>query len=196
MVMMMMSCGRKRLSLGRMAVARSISRKAQQQQPCSLTVIRQFASRPVRRSNVSPAERAKLRAARKERASKIMEQQQQGGGAAATKDGAAATAEGAATAGGAGSTRATTNVALSRYIWYLSVGVPSALLAWGFSDENSPPARLCKAIGLTGLVRSYTDEIAKPAHTKLLPDWSQVCVCVCVCVLLLPHPQFGSFVLF
>lgn len=123
------------------------------------------AARPVRRTNVSPAERAALRAARKERASKVLEQQQQ------QQHLQQQTANSTAAAG-VGTTR--TNMAMSRYIWYLSVGVPSILLAWGFSDENSPPAKLSRAVGLTGYIRSYTDEIAKPAHTKLLPDWAHV----------------------
>lgn len=61
-----------------------------------------------------------------------------------------------------------------KYIWYAAVGVPTALLIWGFGDPDSPPARLSRWTGLTGFVRSYTDEIAKPSHDKLLPDWSQV----------------------
>lgn len=109
-------------------------------------------TRSVRRgTGVTPLQRAALRAARKEPANLRLEQQK------------------AQLAGGS-----RTNLAMSRYIWYLSVGLPSALLVWGFSDENSPPAQFCRMIGLTSFVRSYTDEIAKPSHNKLLPDWSQV----------------------
>jgi hypothetical protein len=54
------------------------------------------------------------------------------------------------------------------------VAVPATLLVWGSSDENSPPAKFSEMIGLTGFIRSFTDEIAKPSHNKLLPDWSQV----------------------
>ena len=41
-------------------------------------------------------------------------------------------------------------------------------------DPDSPPAKFSELIGLTGLIKSFTDEIAKPSHEKLLPDWSQV----------------------
>jgi hypothetical protein len=54
------------------------------------------------------------------------------------------------------------------------VGVPSAILIWGFSDENSPPAQFSRMVGLTDFIGRYTEEIARPSHTKLLPDWSQV----------------------
>jgi hypothetical protein len=117
--------------------------------------------RPVRGTGISLSQRAALRAARKERATKMLEQQK---------------AETSGTGGTSGSTGTSsrTNLAMSRYIWYLSVGVPSVLLVWGFGDENSPPAKLCRVVGLTDFIRSYTDEIAKPSHNKLLPDWSQV----------------------
>jgi hypothetical protein len=89
--------------------------------------------------------------------------------AAATSTTAAATAtKTAGTSGGR------SNVMLSRYVWYLSVGVPSAILIWGLSDETSPPAQFSRMIGLTAFVGQYTEEIARPSHTKLLPDWSQV----------------------
>ena len=121
-------------------------------------------ARPTRRSNVSAEERASLRAARKERASRVLEQQQ-------------ATKQGETTASTRSATTYTTkapNIIMSRYFWYLSVGVPSAVLIWGFSDENSPPAQFSRMIGLTDLVIRYTEDIAKPSHAKLLPDWSQV----------------------
>lgn len=120
--------------------------------------------RPARRSNVSAEERVSLRAARKERASRVLEQQQ-------------ATKLGETTAGTKVATTSTTkapNIIMSRYFWYLSVGVPSAVLIWGFSDENSPPAQFSRMIGLTDLVIRYTEDIAKPSHARLLPDWSQV----------------------
>jgi hypothetical protein len=110
------------------------------------------------RGTITLAERAALRAARKERATKFMAEQQK------TTD--------APGGGSGGSTR--TNLATSHYIWYLSVGIPAGLLIWGFNDENSPPAQFCRVTGITDFVRSYTDVIAQPAHNKLLPDWSQV----------------------
>jgi hypothetical protein len=109
--------------------------------------------RPVRGTGLSQLQRTALRAARKKQATKMLEQHK-------------------ADASGAG--RGGAKLVMSRYIWYLSVGLPTGLLVWGFSDENSPPAQFCRMIGLTDFIRTYTDEIAKPAHNKLLPDWSQV----------------------
>jgi hypothetical protein len=114
------------------------------------------------RQTVTKEERAALRAARRERAAEMLQKEKQGAGVAGE----------ASATGGAGSS--TKQFLASRYIWYLSVGVPSVLLAWGLSDENSPPAKFSQLIGLSGLIESFTDEIAKPSHNKLLPDWSQV----------------------
>ena len=122
--------------------------------------------RPVRNTGITLEERAKLRAVRKERATKFMADQQQVGG-----DGAQAIKGGS----GRGITR--TNLATSHYIWYLGVGVPAGLLIWGFNDENSPPAQFCRVTGITSFIRSYTDVISKPVYDKLLPDWSQVNLC-------------------
>ena len=113
-------------------------------------------TRPVRRS-VTPAERSVLRAERKERATRLQQQQQH------LKD------------GGAGSTSSKgTNLKMSRWMWYAGVGVPSALLIWGMNDSTSPPAVLSNKMGLTKFVSGFTDQIAKPSHDKLLPDWSQM----------------------
>lgn len=112
-------------------------------------------ARPVRGSSISLQERAALRAARKERATKMLEQQK------------------TETSGGTQGS-SLSNLARSHYFWHVCVGVPSALLVWGFADENSLPAKFCRMIGLTDFIRSYTEEIAKPSHNKLLPDWSQV----------------------
>ena len=106
--------------------------------------------RPIRRT-VSPKERDALRQARKEQAAKVLQQQ---------------------------SAKVTTTKAVqlsSRWVWYISVGVPSALLVWGFNDETSPPAQFSEMIGLTSLIQSFSEDFAKPSHDKLLPDWSQVC---------------------
>jgi hypothetical protein len=119
-------------------------------------------TRPLRNTGITIAERAALRAARKERATKFMADQQ----VTTTTNVSGAT-------GGTG--RVTrTNLATSHFIWYLSVGIPAGLLIWGFNDENSPPAKFCRITGITSFIRSYTDEIAKPVYDKLLPDWSQV----------------------
>jgi import inner membrane translocase subunit TIM50 len=120
-------------------------------------------TRPIRRA-VTQEERTALRAERKERATRVLQQQQlqQQGGAAATD------ASGAATGG------SRTSLKFSRWMWYAGVGVPSALLVWGLNDRDSPPAQVCRAIGLTGFVAGFTDKIAMPSHDKLLPDWSQM----------------------
>lgn len=126
---------------------------------------------PIVRKEISKAERAALRAARRERAAEVL--QAQSGDAAVS----------------AGSS-ATNKMMASRWIWYAALGVPSIILVWGFSDENSPPAKLSDMIGLTGLVQSYTEEIAKPAHDKLLPDWSQVCFQLDIMVGRIRHSSF------
>jgi len=110
------------------------------------TGIRRFSEvvRPTK--PVTPAERLALRAARKERASKLLN------------------AESAASSGFVG----------NKYFWYASFIIPSGILVWGFRDENSPPAKFAEMIGLTGLLNTYIDNIAKPSHEKLLPDWSQM----------------------
>lgn len=118
---------------------------------------------------VSKEKRAALRAARRERAAQVLQQQQQ----QVQQGGGAAGGTGAGGVGGGGGGGGTQLLA-SRYIWYAAVGVPSILLVWGFSDENSPPAQFSKMIGLTGFIERYTEDFAKPAHDKLLPDWSQV----------------------
>lgn len=123
--------------------------------------------RPVRRA-VSEEERASLRAARKERATQTL-QQITGDGAAA-----AASAKSAGSASGGGVDSALSRALGSRWIWYAGVGLPAGILVWLFSDENSPPAKACRWIGLTKFISGYTDQIAKPSHAKLLPDWSQV----------------------
>jgi hypothetical protein len=114
------------------------------------------------RQTVTKEERAALRSSRRERAAEMLQKEKQGAGVAGEAN----------ATGGAGSS--TKQFLASRYIWYLGVGVPSVLLAWGLSDENSPPAKFAEMIGLTGLIHGFTDEIAKPSHNKLLPDWSQV----------------------
>ena len=112
------------------------------------------------RAQVSKEERKALRAARRERAAQILQAQQQQGGAAASSS---------SSAGSSSST-----IFANKYTWYAAVGIPSALLIWGFSDENSPPAKVAEFIGLTGLIHSFSEDFAKPTYDKLLPDWSQV----------------------
>ena len=113
--------------------------------------------RPIRKV-VTKQEREALRAARKERAAKMMKSQGGSGEEGAQGSGASAVSL----------------QAKSRWIWYVSVAVPSALLVWGFNDENSPPAKFSEMIGLTQMIRNFSEDFAKPSHDKLLPDWSQV----------------------
>jgi hypothetical protein len=62
----------------------------------------------------------------------------------------------------------------SRLVFGVGVGLPTALMAWGIADEESPPARLSKLIGLTGQIESWAEGFAKPSREKLLPDWQFV----------------------
>jgi hypothetical protein len=101
---------------------------------------------------VTATERIALRAARKERAAKMLNQ----GGGEGGSGGAGGVSRGA-----------------SKYFWYATFIVPSGILVWGLRDEDSPPAKLAELIGLTGFLQTYIDDIAKPSHEKLLPDWSQ-----------------------
>jgi hypothetical protein len=117
-------------------------------------------SRPVRRA-VTLDERQALRRARKEQAAKMLQQ--------------GATAESSASSSSAHSSSAVhLSSKHSRWVWYIGVSVPTAILVWGFNDENSPPAKLSRMIGLTALIRTFSDDFARPSHDKLLPDWSQV----------------------
>lgn len=116
------------------------------------TTRRRFADVPAPvRKQVTVEERAALRKARRERLQKE------------------ATAEGEAPAA-----TAQISAARVRWVWYASVILPAGLFAWAYNDENSPPAKFAAMIGLTGFITSYTDELSKPAHEKLLPDWNQV----------------------
>ena len=97
-------------------------------------------------------ERAANRAARKDRANKLLAQARGGNST------------------GAGEASSGAPAIPTKYVWLLGVGIPTVILFWGYQDENSPPAKLAKAIGLT----DWTDQFAQPSHDKLLPDWSQV----------------------
>lgn len=106
---------------------------------------------PIRRK-VTLEERAALRAERKKRSQNILQ-----GDKASSSD-----STGQLSAGSI------------KWLWYMSVIVPTGLFAWGYNDENSPPAKFSEWIGLTGFITHYTDEISKPSHEKLLPDWNEV----------------------
>lgn len=107
------------------------------------------------RKSISIQERAALRATRRERANQFIQE------ATGVKSG---------TTGAASSTKVLT----SKYTWYAAIGIPSAILAWGLSDENSPPAECSRQIGLTRVIENLSESYARPAHAKLLPDWSQM----------------------
>lgn len=126
-------------------------------------------SRPVRPQNITAEERAAIRAARKERATAAL-QQAQGGGTAT----ASASADGS-TASSSMSASSFVSPKYSRYMWYLGLGIPTVLITWGLNDpENSPPGKLARAVGLAGLIGSYTSQISAPVYDKLLPDWADV----------------------
>jgi import inner membrane translocase subunit TIM50 len=140
---------------------------------------RESTAAPVRRE-VTKADRAANRAARKERANAFI-----GGGmgtaatgaeyAALEGQSAAIATAAAAAAGGAraqqkGSSASGPAFDAARLGWYAAVAIPTAFIGWGIADEDSPPARLSRMIGLTGVIEEY----AKPARTKLLPDWNQI----------------------
>jgi hypothetical protein len=112
-----------------------------------------FLSRPVRQT-VTLEERQALRRARKEQAAKLL---QQGASTESTQSSAVHLSS-----------------KHSRWVWYIGVSVPTAILVWGFNDEKSPPAKLSEFIGLTALIRTFSEDFARPSHDKLLPDWSQV----------------------
>jgi import inner membrane translocase subunit TIM50 len=118
---------------------------------------------PAARSGVTTTERATLRAARKERATEVLSGAQQ-----------ASTAGAEAGASNSATSKATISAHNVKYYWYVGLGVPTFLLGWGIYDPTSPPAKLAKAVGLTGYVHTVSDEFARPAHAKLLPDWTDM----------------------
>jgi mitochondrial import inner membrane translocase subunit TIM50 len=129
-----------------------------------------------RPKSITKQERAALRSARKEQASRLMQAQQSGGATTATSTTASASATAAAstsTASSGGAVRPSMLLS-SRWMWYLGLGIPTGLLIWGLNDPDSPPAKFSQLIGLSSFIASYTDQIARPSHEKLLPDWSQM----------------------
>jgi hypothetical protein len=107
-----------------------------------------------RGTGISIQQRAALRASRKERAAKFLESQGVEGAKTNTSKGAP--------------------IIGSRMLFYLGLGFPTVVVTWGLMDAKSPPARFSEWIGLTGFIMSYIEEIKKPSHDSLLPDWSQV----------------------
>lgn len=113
------------------------------------------------RQAVSKEERALRRAARKERANAYLSSI--GSGGAAVEGSAAAGSTAASSVGGL-------PFDATRLGWYAAVVIPTAFIAWGVYDEDSPPAKLSRYVGLA----ERFEEFSKPARTKLLPDWNQV----------------------
>lgn len=111
--------------------------------------------RPV---NVSKEERLQLRAARKERAAQTLAAVQNASENEAAKQ----------------AIKPKVSPQSVKYYWYAGFGLPTALIAWSIYDAESPPAKLAKYIGLTRLIHSFSDEYAKPARPKLLPDWNHM----------------------
>ena len=125
------------------------------------------ASRPT----VSKEERATLRANRRARAAATMKQAQEQ--ATSTNSSAAASSTGAAATGSPKPTPTSSGMSAqtTRFLMYGGITIPTALIAWAVYDpDDSPPGQFFKWIGLSSVV----DEFAKPAHAKLLPDWSQM----------------------
>lgn len=157
---------------------------------------RSLSAAPVRKE-VSKAERAQLRAARRERAAAFLQSQE--GGAAAGAAGAASGEAGAASAAAAKGASSSSGGGLMlgpRVVYGVGLGLPTVLLFWGIYDEDSPPAKFSRAIGLTAKISSVTDEFARPAREKLIPDWSQVCLLAVVgCISFMHRLQLGCYVL-
>eukprot|EP00581_Thalassiosira_minuscula_P015965 CAMPEP_0183721390 /NCGR_PEP_ID=MMETSP0737-20130205/13683_1 /TAXON_ID=385413 /ORGANISM="Thalassiosira miniscula, Strain CCMP1093" /LENGTH=451 /DNA_ID=CAMNT_0025951393 /DNA_START=103 /DNA_END=1458 /DNA_ORIENTATION=+ len=126
-------------------------------------------SAPVRQA-VTKEERAARRAARKERANAFMSSM--GAGEAGAVGGQS---ESAAAAAGKQAQKATSSASgptldVTRLGWYAAVLIPTAFIGWGIADDESPPARLSRMVGLTDKI----EEFSKPARAKLLPDWNQI----------------------
>ena len=130
------------------------------------------------RRTVSPQERAELRFARKKQADATLRQAQQ-------KDPNTAAADSSSQLHTDSNTASTSTVLVStkkpwdsRIVYGLGVGIPTMLLSWAIYDDQSPPAKLARTIGITGFIEEIADDFAKPSRPKLLPDWSQVCTLI------------------
>jgi import inner membrane translocase subunit TIM50 len=128
------------------------------------TVAKPPATSSTARQAVTKEERAARRAARKERANAFISMGT--GGHVEGKAGQTATASGGTSAHHMSGPM----FDATRFGWYAAVLIPTALIGWGIVDDESPPAKLSKMIGLTDKI----EEFAKPARTKLLPDWNQI----------------------
>jgi len=117
-------------------------------------------------ASCTPAERAILRSARRDRASRTLLPAESSSGTSSST----ATSSSSSTR----SVMASMKTKDPRILFGLGVGVPVAILTWGIVDPNSPPALLASKIGLTGAVEGLADEFARPSRPKLLPDWGMM----------------------
>lgn len=120
---------------------------------------------PVRQA-VTREERAARRAARKERANAIIS-------SIGASEGAAVEGQIKSAAAASKQQRASASSPMfdaTRVGWYAAVLIPTAAIGWGIVDDESPPAKLSRFVGLTAKI----DEFSKPTRTKLLPDWNQI----------------------
>jgi len=119
----------------------------------------------IQHKKVSPQERAALRQARKQRATKPpssssssqQSQSQAGTGTSSTTLGTASTTTG-------------TKPIDPRLVFGLGVTIPAFLVAWGQYDENSPPAKFAKMLGWD----DFAEGFAKPHEDKLLRNWEDM----------------------
>jgi len=139
---------------------------------------------PIRKT-VTKEERAVIRAARKERVTQSLEATAATTEASSSSSSSFSSSKGATVEGStSSSTNTTTTTTMSsgkkklyedpRLIFGLGFGIPTALLAWGLNDENSPPAKFSRLIGLSGYIESTADTFNRPYADKLLPDWTQM----------------------
>lgn len=124
---------------------------------------------PVRQA-VTKEERAARRAARKERANAFISSSGAGDAAAVGVKGEGAAAAASTQASGSAAAASGPMFDATRLGWYAAVIIPTAFIGWGIVDEDSPLAKLSRAVGLTEKIEEY----AKPSRTKLLPDWNQI----------------------
>lgn len=125
---------------------------------------------------VSPSERAQLRSARKKQADATLRQQKETVSQTSTT-----TTTSSQTHSDFNTTYNQSTLLVSskkpwdsRIVYGFGVGIPTVLLSWAIYDDQSPPAKLARTVGITGLIEDIAEDFAKPTRPKLLPDWSQV----------------------
>ncbi|KAL7553276.1 hypothetical protein ACHAWF_016535, partial [Thalassiosira exigua] len=124
---------------------------------------------PVRQT-VSKEARAARRAARKERANAFVSSMGATEGAVAGGKSETIAAASSKQAQKLSASSPGLSFDTTRAAWFAAVLIPTAFIGWGIVDEDSPPAKVSRMIGLTDKI----EEFAKPARTKLLPDWDKI----------------------